>query len=49
LSPMLGIQTDALVGMPVLRDMRTLTVDFAHSKMWVEWLAGSDGEKGLAE
>jgi len=44
LSPMLGIQTDALVGMPVLRDMRTLTVDFAHSKMWVEWLAATANE-----
>jgi predicted aspartyl protease len=38
LSPMLGIQADLLVGMPVLRDMRKLTVDFAHGKMWVQWL-----------
>ena len=38
LGPMLGIQNDALIGMPVLREMKTLTVDFPQCKMWVEWL-----------
>ncbi|MFH1745861.1 MAG: aspartyl protease family protein [Planctomycetota bacterium] len=38
LSPMMGIQTDVLVGMPIMREMRTLTVDFPRCRMWVEWL-----------
>lgn len=38
LGPLLGIQTDVLVGMPILRKMKTLTVDFPRCKMWAEWL-----------
>lgn len=39
LSPIIGIQTDVLVGMPTFRDMRTLTVDYPTCRMWVDWLA----------
>lgn len=38
LSPILGIQTHALAGMPILRQMRTLTVDYPRCRAWVEWL-----------
>ena len=38
LGPILGVQTDVLVGMPVFRQMKTLTVDFPRCKMWVNWL-----------
>jgi hypothetical protein len=38
LGPLLGIQTDVLIGMPVMREMKTMTVDFPRCRMWVEWL-----------
>lgn len=38
LSPMMGIQTDVLAGMPVMREMKSLTVDFPRCRMWVDWL-----------
>jgi tetratricopeptide (TPR) repeat protein len=38
LSPILGVQIDALVGMPVFRDMKSWTVDFPRCRMWVDWL-----------
>ncbi|MGD8453259.1 MAG: aspartyl protease family protein [Phycisphaerae bacterium] len=38
LGPLLGMQTDVLVGMPVMREMKTLSVDFARCRMWVDWL-----------
>jgi len=38
LGPVLGMQADMLLGMPTFREMRTLTVDFPRSKMWIEWL-----------
>jgi len=38
LSPVLGVQCDVLVGMPVFRDMRCCTVDFPRCRMWIDWL-----------
>jgi predicted aspartyl protease len=38
LSPILGVQMDLLLGMPVFRDMRSLTVDFPTARMWIDWL-----------
>jgi predicted aspartyl protease len=40
LSPVMGIQTDILLGMPTFRDMRSCTVDFPRCKMWIDWLGG---------
>ncbi len=37
LSPMMGVQCDLLIGMGLLSRMRTLTVDYPHARMWVEW------------
>lgn len=37
LSPSLGIQSDALIGMPMLREMRTFTIDYRRARLWVEW------------
>ena len=37
LSPILGMQFDVLIGMPIFRDMKTCTVDLRRCKMWVEW------------
>ena len=41
LSPILGVQTQLLIGMPQMREMKSLTVDFPRARMWVEWLEGS--------
>jgi predicted aspartyl protease len=38
LGPVLGIQTDVLIGMPIFRDMRSLTVDYARHQIWVDWM-----------
>ena len=38
LGPILGVQADVLIGMPVFRDMNSFTVDFPRCRMWVEWL-----------
>lgn len=38
LGPFLGTQADILVGMPVFREMRSMTIDFAKCKLWIEWL-----------
>lgn len=38
LSPYMGLEVDVLVGMPVFREMRSVTVDFPRRKLWVEWL-----------
>jgi hypothetical protein len=43
LSPMIGLQLDILLGMPTLRDARTLTVDYPACKMWIAWLEGRGG------
>lgn len=37
LSPIMGLQCDFLLGMPLFREMKTFTVDFPRSRMWVEW------------
>jgi predicted aspartyl protease len=37
LSPVLGVQTDLLIGMALFRDMKTATVDFPRCRMWVDW------------
>jgi len=38
LSPLLGVQIDVLMGMPVMRDMKSLTIDCPSAKVWIEWL-----------
>lgn len=38
LSPIIGLQFDLLAGMPLLREMRALTVDGPRRRAWVEWL-----------
>lgn len=37
LGPFIGVQCDALIGMPIFRDMRSCTVDFARCRMWFDW------------
>lgn len=37
LSPILGMQTDVLLGMPVFREMKSWTIDYPKRQMWVEW------------
>ena len=37
LSPILGIQTQVLVGMPILRQLKTCTVDYPRRRMWTVW------------
>lgn len=37
LSPMMGVQCDLLIGMGLLSRIHTLTVDYPHARMWVEW------------
>jgi tetratricopeptide (TPR) repeat protein len=38
LGPILGVQTDVLLGMSIFRDMRSWTVDYPQRQMWVEWI-----------
>jgi hypothetical protein len=38
LGPILGVQTHVLLGMPVFREMRSLTIDYPCRLMWVEWI-----------
>jgi hypothetical protein len=38
LSPILGVQTQVLVGMPIFRDMKSWTIDYPRRRMWVEWI-----------
>jgi hypothetical protein len=38
LSPFLGVQVDILVGMPVFRDMKSLTIDFPRCRLWAAWI-----------
>lgn len=38
LGPLLGIQTDVLVGMPIFRDTKSCTVDYPQCRMWLDWL-----------
>lgn len=46
LSPIIGVQTDVLLGMPVFRDMKRFTVDFRQGRMWVAWLEqAGDGSR----
>lgn len=42
LGPVLGVQSDILLGMPTFRDMRSCTVDFPTSRMWIDWLDRSN-------
>lgn len=39
LGPMLGVQSDILIGMPMFRETKSCTVDFPRCKMWVDWLS----------
>ena len=42
LAPILGVQFDVLIGMPLFRDLKTFTVDFKTCKAWIEWLPEKD-------
>lgn len=37
LSPILGTHIDLLVGMPVFREMKRMTVDYPSCRVWIEW------------
>ncbi len=38
LGPMVGVQCDVLLGMNVLRQARSLTVDGPHCRGWIRWI-----------
>ena len=38
LGPILGVQTQVLLGMPIFREMNSWTVDYPRRRMWVEWI-----------
>ncbi len=45
LSPVLAVQIDVLIGMPLLREAGQITIDQRRCRLWVEWRqrgAGSD-------
>lgn len=46
LSPMLGVQIDALLGMPIFRSMKSFTIDLKRCRMWIDWLP--DAEEAAA-
>jgi tetratricopeptide (TPR) repeat protein len=37
LSPILGIQTQVLIGMPILRQLKSCTIDYPQRRMWMAW------------
>jgi predicted aspartyl protease len=37
LSPVIGVQVDVLIGMPLFREMRSCTVDYPRGKLWIDW------------
>ncbi|MFO0838232.1 MAG: aspartyl protease family protein [Phycisphaerae bacterium] len=43
--PLLGVQADMLVGMALLRQAATWTVDYPRRKMWLEWLPESNSRE----
>lgn len=42
LNPMMGVETNILLGMPVFREMRSFTVDFPTARGWVDWIDAGD-------
>lgn len=38
LGPVLGMQTDVLIGMPTFRLMSKCTIDYPTARLWIEWL-----------
>ena len=38
LSPILGVQTQVLLGMPIFREMNQWTIDYPRRQMWIEWV-----------
>lgn len=42
LGPIIGVQADILIGMPIFREMSTCTIDFPRAKMWIDWLDEDD-------
>jgi len=38
ISPMIGVQTDVLIGLPTVREMKSMTVDYPRRRLWVDWL-----------
>jgi hypothetical protein len=42
LGPALGVRIDMLLGMPMFREMKSCTVDFAKCKMWIDWANEQD-------
>lgn len=37
LSPILGIQAQVLIGMPIFRQMQNCTIDYPARRMWIAW------------
>jgi len=42
LGPILGVQTHVIIGMPVLRQMRSLTIDYPNSRAGARWLRAAE-------
>ena len=38
ISPVIGVQTDLLIGLPMVREMKSMTVDYPRRRLWVDWL-----------
>jgi predicted aspartyl protease len=38
ISPVIGVQTNVLIGLPTVRELKSMTVDFPRRKMWVDWV-----------
>lgn len=38
-APILGMDVPVLVGMPLLREMLSFTVDYPNCRVWVDWIA----------
>jgi hypothetical protein len=38
LSPIIGVQTDVILGMPVMRKARRVSIDYTTARLHVEWV-----------
>ncbi|MBK9129276.1 MAG: aspartyl protease family protein [Phycisphaerales bacterium] len=43
ISPVLGVQTNILLGMPLFRETRRVTIDFPRAQLWIEWAEHARG------
>jgi predicted aspartyl protease len=44
IGPIIGAQPQVLLGMPLIRQLKSMTVDYPAARLWVQWAAPGDEE-----